>query len=71
MFERFARQTLTAAGHPEWIEEAASLFGSDVDREALDVWRKRFEDMFRQRTAREWEDAIKRAGRGLHRLQDG
>ena len=62
MFERFARQTLTAAGHPEWIEEAASLFGSDVDREALDVWRKRFEDMFRQRTAREWEDAINAQG---------
>ena len=62
MFERFARQTLTAAGHPEWIEEATSLFGGDVDRETLDLWRNRFEDMFRQRTAREWEDAINAQG---------
>ena len=62
MFERFARQTLTAAGRPEWIEEATSLFGGNVDQPTLDSWRKRFEAMFRERTAKEWEDAINAQG---------
>lgn len=62
MFERFARRFLEVAGHPEWTEEAVSHWGQPVDRETLDMWRERFESIFQQRTANEWEDAINAAG---------
>jgi crotonobetainyl-CoA:carnitine CoA-transferase CaiB-like acyl-CoA transferase len=62
MFERFARRFLEVAGHPEWTEEPVSHWGKPVDRETLDMWLERFENIFRQRTAEEWEDAINAAG---------
>ena len=62
MFERFARQSLTAANRSEWLDEVVPLFEREVDAETLSLWRSRFESMFRERTAQEWETAISEAG---------
>ena len=62
MFERFARQTLTAAGRTEWIDEVTSLFGRPVDSETLEFWQERFAEMFRERTAWQWEADINAQG---------
>lgn len=62
MFERFARQFLTAAGHSEWIEDFVSNIGKPVDSETLELWKERFENIFLQRTAKEWQEAISAAG---------
>ena len=62
MFERFARQTLTAAGKTEWIEEVASLFGRPVDEDTLALWQGRFAEMFKERTAWQWEADINAQG---------
>jgi crotonobetainyl-CoA:carnitine CoA-transferase CaiB-like acyl-CoA transferase len=62
MFRRFLQQTLTAANRTEWLEEATSLFERDVDAATLALWEERFRQMFRQRTAQEWEEAISAAG---------
>jgi crotonobetainyl-CoA:carnitine CoA-transferase CaiB-like acyl-CoA transferase len=62
MFERFVRRSLAAAGHPEWIDEAVGHIGRPVNRETLDMWLERFENLFRQKTAQEWEDIINEAG---------
>lgn len=62
MFERFARQTLTAAGREEWIDEAVSLFGRPVDADTLGIWQERFAAMFKERTAWQWEADINAQG---------
>ena len=62
MFERFARQTLTAAGREEWIDEVAPLFGRPVDADTLARWQERFAEMFRERTAWQWEADINAQG---------
>ena len=62
MFERFARQTLTAAGREEWIDEAVSLFGRPVDADTLAMWQERFAAMFKERTAWQWEADINAQG---------
>ena len=62
MFERFARQTLTAAGREEWIDEVAPLFGRPVDEATLALWQERFAGMFRERTAWQWETDINAQG---------
>lgn len=62
MFERFARQTLTAAGREEWIDEAVALFGRPVDADTLAMWQERFAGMFRERTAWQWESDINARG---------
>ena len=62
MFERFARQTLTAAGREEWIDEAVSLFGRPVDSDTLAMWQERFAVMFKERTAWQWEADINAQG---------
>ena len=62
MFERFARQTLTAAGRTEWIDEVTSLFGRPVDPDILAVWQDRFAEMFKERTAWQWESDINAQG---------
>lgn len=62
MFERFVQQTLTAAGRPEWIAEAAPLFGHPVPAEAIAPWVERFSAMFRERPALEWQEAISAQG---------
>ena len=62
MFERFARQTLTAAGREDWIDEAVSLFGRPVDADTLGFWQNRFAEMFKERTAWQWEADINARG---------
>ena len=62
MFERFARQTLTAAGRTEWIDEVAPLFGRPVDADTLAMWEERFAEMFKERTAWQWEADINAQG---------
>ena len=62
MFERFARQTLTAAGREEWIDDAVALFGRPVDADTLAMWQERFAAMFRERTAWQWESDINARG---------
>ncbi len=62
MFERFARQTLTAAGREEWIDEAVALFGRPVDADTLAMWQERFAAMFKERTAWQWEADINAQG---------
>jgi crotonobetainyl-CoA:carnitine CoA-transferase CaiB-like acyl-CoA transferase len=62
MWPRFVRQTLTAAGHPEWSAEAEAFFGREVDDHTVTTWIDRFEQLFRTRSAEEWERAIGEAG---------
>lgn len=62
MFERFIHQTLTAAKRPEWLAEAVALVGHPVDAETTALWVERFSEMFRERTAQEWEEAISATG---------
>ena len=62
MFERFVHQTLTAANRTEWIAAAVSLIGREVEAGTIALWVERFAQMFRQRTASEWEEAISAAG---------
>ena len=62
MFERFARQTLTAAGRTDWIDEVVPLFGRPLDSDTLEFWQQRFAEMFRERTAWQWETDINAQG---------
>ena len=62
MYQRFASQFLQAAGRPEWIEDLEDLYGADVRPETIAMWRERVENLFRQKTAKEWEDAIAETG---------
>jgi len=61
MYQRFASQTLSAAGRTEWIEDLEDLYGAEVGPETVAMWKDRFEKMFLERTAQEWEDAITEA----------
>ena len=61
MYQRFANQTLSAAGRTEWIEDLEDLYGAEVGPETVAMWKDRFEKMFLERTAQEWEDAIAEA----------
>ncbi len=62
MYQRFASQFLTAAGRPEWIEDLEDLYGADVGPETVAIWRECMENLFREKTAKEWEDAIAETG---------
>ncbi len=62
MYQRFASQFLQAAGRPEWIEDLEDLYGSEVSPETIEMWRERVENLFREKTAKEWEDAIAETG---------
>lgn len=62
MFERFFRRFLAVAGHPEWTEELVGLLGNHLDPDTGQMWLNRFEEIFRQRPALEWEDLISEAG---------
>ena len=62
MYERFVRQFLSVAGHPEWVEEFVAGMGEQVGNQTVNMWRDRFKNIFLQRTAEEWEDAIGAAG---------
>ena len=62
MYQRFASQFLQAAGKPEWIEDLEDLYGAEVRPETIALWRERIANLFRQKTAKEWEYAIAETG---------
>ena len=62
MYQRFASQFLQAAGRPEWIEDLEDLYGAEVSSDTIEMWRERVEDLFKEKTAKEWEDAIAETG---------
>ena len=62
MYQRFASQFLQAAGRMEWLEDLEDLYGAEVSRETIEMWRDRLENLFREKTAKEWEDAIAETG---------
>ena len=62
MYQRFASQFLEAAGRPEWIEDMEDLYGAEVNPDTVEMWRERVENLFKERTAKEWEDAIAETG---------
>ena len=62
MYQRFASQFLEAAGRPEWIEDLEDLYGAEVSPDTIEMWRDRVENLFKEKTAKEWEDAIAETG---------
>ena len=62
MYQRFASQFLQAAGRPEWIEDLEDLYGAEVSPDTIELWRERVENLFKEKTSREWEDAIAETG---------
>ena len=64
MYPVFVGSLMTAAGRPEWIEDLEDLYFVEVSAETVAMWKDRFEKMFLERTAKEWEDDIA-AARGV------
>ena len=62
MYQRFASQFLQAAGRPEWIEDLEDLYGAEVSPETIELWRERVTNLFKEKTSKEWEDAIAETG---------
>ena len=62
MYQRFASQFLSAAGRMEWIEDLEDLYGAEVSPETVELWRDRVTNLFKEKTAQEWEDAIAETG---------
>ena len=61
MYQVFVGQLMAAAGRPEWIEDLEDLYGAEVAPETVDMWKDRFEKMFMERDAKQWEDDIAEA----------
>ena len=61
MFERFARQTLTAAGKPNGSKRRRHC-SAGRDADTLAFWQDRFAEMFKERTAWQWEADINAQG---------
>ncbi len=64
MYQVFVGSLMNAAGHPDWTEELESLYYVPVSPETIAMWKDRFEKMFLERTAKQWEDDIA-AARGV------
>jgi len=64
MYQVFVGSLMAAAGRPEWVEELQSLYGVEVSPETIALWKDRFEKMFLERSAFQWEDDIA-AARGV------
>jgi len=64
MYQVFVSQLMTAANRPEWIEDLEDLYGADVSPETIAMWKDRFEKMFMERSAFQWEEDIA-AARGV------
>ena len=62
MYQRFVGQFLEASGRQEWLDELMASYGKPLDPAAGAMWLERFQSVFRERTAKEWEDAINAAG---------
>ena len=54
----FVGQLMAAAGRPEWVEELEGLYNVETDPETIAMWKGRFEEMFLERDAKQWEDDI-------------
>ena len=54
----FVGKLMAAAGRPEWGEELESLYNVETDPEVIQMWKRRFEEMFLERDAKQWEDDI-------------
>ncbi len=62
MYQRFVGQFLEASGRQEWLDELMASYGQPLDPATGAMWLERFQSVFRERTAKEWEDAINAAG---------
>lgn len=62
MFERFVHQLMGVAGREEWIEEFMDCVGEPLDIETIKHWTDRFENLFLQRPAKDWQEAINAVG---------
>ena len=62
MYERFVHQFLKAAGREEWTDEIISYVRGSEDPEAQAAWRRRFEAVFLERSAWDWERDINAVG---------
>ena len=62
MYQRFASQFLIAAGRPEWIEDLEDLYGAEVAPDTIEIWRERVENLFKEKTSKEWEDVVAETG---------
>ncbi len=61
-YKRFVGQLMEAADHPEWEQDAIDAFGKALDKPTYDMWLKRFTDLFKARSSKDWEDSIAAAG---------
>ena len=62
MYQRFLGQFLEASGRQEWLGELVESYGKPLDPAVGAVWLERFQNVFLERSAKEWEDAINAAG---------
>ena len=62
MFARFVRQFLGVAGREDWIDEFLSNVNKPVEADTVKLWTDRFEGLFLQRSAKDWQEAINAAG---------
>ena len=64
-YPHFAKIICEVGGHPEWGEDAATGLRLVKDKDAEVMWRKRWADMWAQKPALEWENALEaRKGSG-------
>ena len=62
LYERFVHQWLEASGRKEWESELIAFIRGPGDRDALAKWRNRFEEVFLERSAWDWEEDINAVG---------
>ena len=62
MYERFVHQFLQAAGREEWANDMIAYVRGPDDAEGQAAWRRRFEEVFLERSAWDWERDINAAG---------
>ena len=60
-YPHFVHILCKVGGHPEWAREAGQGLRRLKDKATEDLWRSRFSDMYRQKTALEWENLIEGA----------
>ena len=62
MYERFVHQFLKAAGREAWTDDIIAYVRGPDDSEGQAAWRGRFEEVFLERSAWEWERDINAVG---------
>jgi crotonobetainyl-CoA:carnitine CoA-transferase CaiB-like acyl-CoA transferase len=61
MYPHFVEILCRVAGHPEWAEEPAAKVERLSDGSVVPLWRQRFKKLFKERSAKDWEDSINAA----------